>query len=226
MSTFQQWQADEANKAKKESELKQDKPAGRIEAFSDAVFAIAIALLVLEIKVPQPWSHRPLIESLEGLYPSYLGYVVSFLTLLVMWLNHHRLFKLVRRADDWLPFANGVLLLFVAFIPFPTAVMAENWSTPDRKTGVLFYAGAFILLALAFQVLWFCISHKNRLVDDELDHQKITAITRQYLVGPGMYLFSFIVGFWSPEACLAMNLVWAMFFAIPGLSFGKSEVVK
>ena len=223
MSTFQQWQSEEAEKAKTAAELRQGRDTHRIEAFSDAVFAIAVTLLVLEIKVPPLWSHRPLIQSLASLYPSYLGFVVSFLTILVIWMNHHRLFKLVRRSDDWLPLANGVLLLAVAFIPFPTAVMAESWPTPDRQTGVLFYAGALILPALAFHVLWFCIAHRKRLVARNLDQHRIETIARQYMMGPVMYLIAFGVAFWSPEACLAMNTLYAIFFAIPGLSFSKED---
>ena len=224
MGTFQQWSPEEADRAKRMAELLQpNRESARIEAFSDGVFAIAITVLVLEIKVPTIHTDQDLLQDLLKLAPNYAGYAISFLTILVMWMNHHRLFKLVRRTDEWLPFANGILLLVVSFVPFPTAVMAAYWKTPNQQMGVLFYSGTFILLALTYNLVWFCISHKDRLVDRKLDHQKIEAVSRQFVVGPLMYIAAFAVGFWSPLASLVMNMIYAIFFAIPGLSFAKVD---
>jgi uncharacterized membrane protein len=219
MSDFKQWDPEDAVKAKQAVDARVQREAGRIEAFSDGVFAIAITLLVLEIKVPPAWSKVPLTEALLKEYPDLVGYVISFLTILVMWLNHHRLFKLIRRTDEWLTLVNGLLLMVVAFVPFSTSVMAQHWNDSERQTGVLFFTGVFILLSLVFQALWGTIAYKNRLVDRMTDHRQIEGITRQYIVGPVMYIAAFIVGLWSPEACLAMTMIYAIYFAIPGLSF-------
>src|SRR5690349_6439507 len=102
----------------------------RVEAFSDGVFAIAMTLLILEITVPSAregasMDNRALLHSLLALWPSYLAFLLSFGTVLVMWINHHGLFKHAHRADNRLLFANGFLLLVVTFIPFPTAVLAQ-----------------------------------------------------------------------------------------------------
>src|ERR1700761_2870287 len=112
-----------------------EKETGRLEAFSDGVFAIAITLLVLELKVPhlatgeEPTS-AGLRFSLLRQWPSYLALFTSFFTVLIMWVHHHTIFKLVRKADARLLFANGFLLLLVSVVPFPTAVVAEYLATP------------------------------------------------------------------------------------------------
>ena len=103
------------------------KDTARTEAFSDGVFAIAITLLVLDIKVPQelPESVR-LGTALLQLWPSYLAFLTSFVTIGIMWINHHRLFTLIKRSDHWLLQLNGLLLLEDTFLPFPTAIVAEG----------------------------------------------------------------------------------------------------
>ncbi len=112
-----------------------EKETGRLEAFSDGVFAIAMTLLVLELKVPHAaaggeLSAASLARNLLREWPGYLALVTSFFTVLIMWVHHHILFKLVGRPDAKLLFANGFLLLMVSMVPFPTAVVAEYLATP------------------------------------------------------------------------------------------------
>ena len=102
------------------------KETARIEAFSDGVFAIAITLLVLDLKVPRGMAEgRDLLAALVGQWPAYLAFVTSFATIGIMWINHHRMFTLIGRTDDGLLVLNGLLLLGVTFVPFPTGVLAE-----------------------------------------------------------------------------------------------------
>jgi hypothetical protein len=98
---------------------------GRLEAFSDGVFAIAITLLVLEIAVPHVEHDASLTNALLDLWPSYFGYAVSFITIGVMWINHHHMFKDIERVDHGLLALNLLLLICISFVPFPTAVLAE-----------------------------------------------------------------------------------------------------
>jgi uncharacterized membrane protein len=224
MADFNQWSKEDAEKAKKAAGP--DRELLRIEAFSDGVFAVAITLLVLNLQPPPLW-HKPLLSGLVGLLPEVLGYVVSFLTILVMWMNHHRLFTLTKRTNTWLLLTNGLLLMGIVFVPFPTAVLAKylaNPSTPaDELTAVLFYTGTFVILSILFNLLRWCITSNEDLVDQQRDKLRIEGITRQYLMGPVMYLAAFFVAFLSPEMSIAMNLLYAIFFAIPGLTFAKPE---
>jgi uncharacterized membrane protein len=106
----------------------------RLEAFSDGVFAIAITLLVLEIRVPsadQLSDPVELIKALGALWPSYVGYLISFVTIGIIWANHHNLFRLVARVSHGLVMANLLLLLTVGFVPFPTALLAATLETPS-----------------------------------------------------------------------------------------------
>ena len=107
----------------------------RLEAFSDGVFAIAITLLILDVRVPRdlPETTR-LIDALLANWPSYFAFLTSFATIGIMWVNHHRLFGCIARADHGLLIWNGLLLLGITFVPFPTALIAEYIGHPDERT--------------------------------------------------------------------------------------------
>ena len=128
----------------------------RIEAFSDGVFAIAITLLILEIQVPPQTPHGGLRSALADLWPSYLAFLASFMTIGVMWLNHHRLFTLINKKDDGLIAFNLLLLLGITWLPFPTALLAEHLlgAHADQQVAALIYAGSFLALAIVFNVMW------------------------------------------------------------------------
>src|SRR5437899_11833967 len=128
---------------------------GRVEAFSDGVFAIAITLLILEIRVPHV--EHGLWAGLLALWPSYVAFLMSFVVILIMWVNHHELIRLVRAVGYPFLFANGLLLLTVTFVPFPTAVLAEHLATPDAPAAAAFYCGTFIINALAWGLLFWTI---------------------------------------------------------------------
>src|SRR6266446_10883485 len=124
----------------------------RVEAFSDGVFAIAITLLILEIKIPHV--EHGLWAGLLALWPSYVAFLMSFAVILIMWVNHHELLRMVQGVNYPFLFANGFLLLTVTFVPFPTAVLAAYLATPDAKTAVAFYCATFVANALLWNVLF------------------------------------------------------------------------
>jgi uncharacterized membrane protein len=194
-----------------------EKETGRIEAFSDGVFAIAITLLVLDIKVPRelPESAR-LIDALLAQWPAYFAFVPSFATIGIMWINHHRLFNLIKRSDQMLLVLNGLLLLGITFVPFPTALVAEYIGHPDERVAALVYNGTFVVTAILFNVLWHYAAYKNRLLDPRSDPRAVQSITRQYAFGPLIYLVAFGLAFFSATASLVMNMLLALSFAIPG----------
>ena len=113
----------------------------RLEAFSDGVFAIAITLLILEVKVPHAGTGESLRTALLRLWPSYLGYVISFVTLGIMWTNHHAMFTYIRRTDRYFLIVHVFFLMCISFLPFPTAVLAEYFERPGATTAGAFYAG-------------------------------------------------------------------------------------
>ena len=129
-----------------------DKETNRIEAFSDGVFAIAMTLLVLEIRVPKldVATDTALLHGLRELWPSFVAFAMSFAVVLIMWINHHELFRMVSRTDNRLLFANGFLMLMVTFIPFPTAVLAQYLGTPAGEVAAAFYCASFCGVSLHF----------------------------------------------------------------------------
>src|SRR5215470_6783917 len=133
----------------------------RVEAFSDAVFAIAITLLILEIKVPHAEGGEHLWTALAALWPSYLAFLVSFFVILVMWVNHHELIRMVEEVDYPFFFANGLVLLSVSFVPFPTAVLAEHLGTAEAGPAMAFYCATFIPNSLAWGLLFYTIRRSN-----------------------------------------------------------------
>jgi uncharacterized membrane protein len=185
----------------------------RIEAFSDGVFAIAITLLILEIRVPPQTADGVLRDALRDLWPSYVAFLASFMTIGVMWLNHHRLFSLINKRDDGLIGLNLLLLLFITWLPFPTALLAEHLLGPhrDQQAAAVMYAGSFLALAIVFNVMW-RYAVRKKIVSEQ---PNAVAITRQYLLGPIMYAALVAVAFFSAEWCLTLSIVYALYFALP-----------
>jgi TMEM175 potassium channel family protein len=194
----------------------------RVEAFSDGVFAIAMTLLILEIRTPEHVGAGRMAAALLALWPSYLAFVASFFTIGVMWMNHHRLFNLIGRSDQGLLATNGLLLLFVTFIPFPTALLARFLNHPDSRGAAIFYNGTFLAAALAFQLLWrHATGRGGHLLDQAADPESVAAITRQYRFGPLLYLALMLIACISAVGSLILNLALAVFFAIPSNRFRR-----
>jgi len=189
----------------------------RLEAFSDGVIAIAATLLIIGIAVPRLAVGQTLPDALLRQWPSYLAYLISFTTILIMWLNHHTLFKIIRRVDHSLIILNGLLLMMITFVNFPTAVLAEYIETPSREVAALFYSGTFTVTAIAFNALWRYASHDHRLLDRSVDPAYVQGITRQYFFGPTLYFVAFLAAFVSAWLSLAIDAGLAIFFCFPGV---------
>jgi uncharacterized membrane protein len=185
----------------------------RIEAFSDGVFAIAITLLILEIRVPPQTPDGALREALRDLWPSYTAFLASFMTIGVMWLNHHRLFSLINKKDDGMIVFNLLLLLGITWLPFPTALLAEHLLGPrvDQQAAALIYAGSFFAIAIVFNVMW-GYAIRSKIVSEEVN---AAGITRQYALGPIMYAVLVGIAFFSAEWCLTVSIIYALYFALP-----------
>ena len=185
----------------------------RIEAFSDGVFSIAITLLILEIRVPSQTPPGDLRSALLDLWPSYLAFLASFMTIGVMWLNHHRLFTLINKKDDGLVAFNLLLLLGITWLPFPTALLAEHLlgAHADQEVAAVVYAGSFLALAIVFNVMW-RYAVRARIVTDDAN---VAAVTKQYALGPILYAVLVGVAFFDAEWCLVLSALIALYFALP-----------
>jgi uncharacterized membrane protein len=188
----------------------------RVEAFSDGVFAIAITLLILEIRVPRELAPpATLAQALAHQWPSYLAFVTSFFTILIMWVNHHRLFSHIGRCDDGLLFYNGLLLLGIAVLPFPTALVAEYLGHEGQTIAASVYNGTLIAIAICFNLLWRSASRNGRLLHEDHDRDAVRDITESYRFGPLWYVVALALAFVSVTASLLLNLALAIYFALP-----------
>jgi uncharacterized membrane protein len=188
---------------------------GRVEAFSDGVFAIAITLLILEIRVPQP-SGGPLGAQLLRQWPSYLSFVISFAFIGIMWINHHRLFTHIRRTDTGLLLLNLLLLLGVTFVPYPTSVLAAYLGRPDQRLAAMFYNGTYVGIAVFYNLLWrYVVFSHSHLLGAEVDKEAVAGIVRQYSFGPLFYVVCMAIAWISVPASLVANVALACFFAVP-----------
>jgi len=187
----------------------------RIEAFSDGVFAIAITLLIIEIHVPGRSQSETLGHELLRLWPSYLAYLTSFLTIGVMWVNHHHVFSLIDRADRTLMFLNTLLLMMIAFVPFPTAVLADFIRTDGARAGAVLYGSTMTVTAILFFVWWRYVSKDRRLIAEEVRDEDVADITKAYTPGTLMYGGAALLAFASPWVSAALYLLIALFYALP-----------
>jgi uncharacterized membrane protein len=199
--------------------IREASETARLEAFSDGVFAIAITLLVLEIQVPSPTqTHhgRDLLPALLRLWPSYLGYLISFVTLGIMWANHHSIFVLISRTDRYFLLINVLFLMWIAFLPFPTALLAEYLSEPSgRRLVVAVYSAALVMIALAYNAVWWYAAWGGRLLDRNADREAVDTISRRFAIGPLSYGVSFALAFINVWASLAIHGLLTGYYVLP-----------
>lgn len=188
----------------------------RLEALSDGVFAIAITLLVIEIGVPHLNGEQGLGDALRQLWPSYFGFAVSFLTIGVLWLNHHQMFKDIARADHTVTVLNLLLLMCVSFIPFPTAVLADFLRDGDQRLGaVLIYGATFTAMAVPYTALWLWVIRHPRLIDEHVSRERIHSRTVRYLPGAIMYGATMPVAYISPWISVVLFAAIPAFYLLP-----------
>ena len=182
---------------------------GRLEAFSDGVFAIAATLLVLEFTDK---SGAGLGHHLVHLWPAYLAYATSFLTIGIIWMNHHFCVETIARADRVLMFLNLLLLLTVAFLPYPTRLVARHLQHGGEQAAVFAYDATFVLMAVIYNVWWRYASTGRRLIAEGVPGSAVRAITRAFNPGVPMYVAAFLLASWSPLASVALTFAIAAFY--------------
>jgi uncharacterized membrane protein len=187
--------------------------SGRVEAFSDGVFAIAITLLILEIKVPEVDGHGGLWRALGAQWPSYAAYVVSFLVIGIMWINHHQLFSYVARVDRTLMFLNLLVLMVVAAVPWPTAMLA-TYLREDAASHVAaaVYSLVMVAMALTFQALWWHLTRTGHLFDARVDVPAARATRARFALGTLGYPVTVGLAFVSAPLTLAAHGLLALYY--------------
>lgn len=190
-------------------------PTTRLEAFSDGVFAIAITLLVLEIAVPLA-ADKDLIGALVDEWPAYLAYVVSYLTIGWVWIGHSAITSHIERANAMFLRLNLLLLMAVAFLPFPTQLMAEylGKSEPER-VAIFFYGLLLLAIAVLMDVLWRYALRSRELLREDLRDEELTALSSKSTPSLVFFVFSLLVAFIAPTAAVVCYLVVSAYLVIP-----------
>lgn len=185
----------------------------RIEGFSDGYFAIVITLLAIELRIP-PEDNARLLAALRDLWPVGLSYIVAFVNIYILWVSHHELMRLVRKADTKFLYMNGALLLGVAVIPFGASLVSEFLETGDAHLAVALFTGALLWVALWFNLIWlYLASHPDRLLSS-IKRRDRRRIVRTYLATLALYGTAFLLAWFIPFISLLIALGLAVFFAV------------
>ena len=192
---------------------------GRLEAFSDGVFAIAITLLVLDLHVPDLAADESLAHALADEWPSYASYLASFLVIGTVWINHHTVFRLMDRCDRALLVINVGFLACVAVLPFPTALVSRFARTDQAATAAFVYGGAMVLLGLLFNALW---HHglRSGLVRADADVREVSGVTRSYLIGPALWAAATATAVWSADLALVLFAALVLSYVLSSSIWG------
>ena len=191
----------------------------RLETFCDGVFAIAITLLVLDIHAPTLGTDAggaQLLHALVVNWSSYLGYVLSFVVIGIMWANHHSIFRYVRRTDRYFLLLNVAFLMCVAFLPYPTAVLARYLPQAGaQRIAVAGYSATLFVIALAYNAVWWYAMLHPALVGPHADREGMRTITRRYAMGPISYGVTVGLAFVNVWFCLTVHGLLAVLYLLP-----------
>ena len=193
----------------------------RIETFADGVFAIAATLLILNVDSQISEDVHDLGTELLHIWPSYLAYAVSFVTIGIMWINHHTVMSQIDRTDRRFLVATVGLLLCIAFVPFPTRLVAEHIRGEGAQDAALAYGFTMVATAIMFSITWFYASRGKRLLRPDADPAIVTGISRSYLPGPFIYLAATLIAFASPTTSVVLFMAIALFYVIESAILGS-----
>jgi len=193
----------------------------RIGAFCDGVFAIAMTLLVLELRVPsgEIVARAGLWRALGGHWSSYGAFALSFAVIGIMWANHHNIFRYIGRTNHTFVMLNLALMFFTVLLPFPTAVLATYLPSPEARTpAVVLYGANLVATAICFNLLWRYAITGRRLLRPEADQTLVDAVTAEYRLGPISYLAATLLAFVSVWISLGIHGLLAAMFLLPNKS--------
>jgi uncharacterized membrane protein len=198
---------------------KQSETTARLETFSDGVFAIAATLLILDVRVPG----EHLGHELTHIWPSYAAYAVSFITIGIMWVNHHTVFAQIGRTDRRFLMINVGFLMMIAFVPFPTRLVAEHLRDDELRAAALAYGVTLTLTAVFYNLLWFYAAIGKRLLQPDADETVVEGISRSYRPGPFIYAGATAVAIASPIASVILFAAIAAFYVVESSVFARGS---
>lgn len=186
----------------------------RLETFSDGVIAIAITLLVLDVRVPNG-DEGGLWDALVRQWPSYAAFAISFAVIGIMWVSHHAMFERIAVIDRGMLFLNLALLLGIAFLPFPTSLLAEyiREGGADASVAAAIYSATMALIGVVFYFMWVYLERHASLLVDGITREQLRRAEQRSLVGPIVYGATIGVAFISPWACFVIYALIAVYFA-------------
>ncbi len=186
----------------------------RIEAFSDGVFAIAITLLVLGVHVPHA-ADGQLGGALLRAWPSLISYVVAFAVIGLMWTSHHTMFSYIVRVDRWLVLLNLGHLMCVAFVPFPTSLLAEYArDTSNERAAAIAVSVTLTLAGIFYNAIWAYAARDHRHLTSTLNREEAAALGRRYRLGPVLFGLTIPIAWVSPTTALFSYALLALFYAV------------
>jgi len=204
--------------------MSENKSLTRLEAFSDGIFAIAITLLILEIKVPpvhETHSDEELTHAILELWPSYFAFLYSFGGILVQWVYQHNIFMMLHRTSNTFLYANGFLLLTLVFFPFTTALLAEYINTEHAMPAIVFYNFNTVINAVAWYFFYKSLDKPMCIRSDSFTDQFLQVMKRSNYFALLIYTLTTVMAIWFPYTCLLINIaIWLLWIKI---SFNKRE---
>lgn len=206
-----------------ETSKTEEKETGRLESFSDGIFAFAVTLLVLGLRDPVQSAGGDLFKGLISEWPAFFAFFTSFLTVLIMWVNHHNMFNFIRKVDTRFMFLNGFLLLTVTLNPFTTSLVADHLLDTNASTAAAVYAGVFVFLSIVWNLLWRYASNGHRLVSSIVSDAEMSKVNRDFNIGTLFYVGAFALAFVNGIASIIAILLLALFWAATAPSRSKER---
>ncbi len=200
------------------TKVQEEKETGRLESFSDGLFAFAITLLVLNLRDPVQGATGSLSQGLISEWPAFFAFLTSFFTILIMWVNHHTMFNSIRKMDTRSMFLNGFLLLTVVLNPFTTMLVADHLQDSNASAAVGVYAGVFLFLSIVWNTLWRYASTGHRLLSSAVSDDAIRRANRDFNYGTLLYGVAFVLSFFSAIGSILTILGLAVFWAVSSSS--------
>jgi uncharacterized membrane protein len=189
----------------------------RLEAFSDGIFAIAATLLILDVNLS---GNGTVLHQLIDAWPSYAAYAISFVTLGIVWVNHHTVFSQIGRVNRTFLFINVMFLMVIAFSPFPTRVLAEHLRE-GSKAAAFAYGLTFTAMAVCYSALWFYAVVGRRLIADDADQRTVTGISRSFAPGWAIYSAATLSSLISAWLAVGLYAAIALFYVLQSSLFAR-----